>query len=324
MRQVLGALDREPAVDVDGALRPSGRARGVDEHVRRLGVGRLRPRRLAVAGRPAGASARSAVSCHQASRPSTHGVEIASPARRTTTTRRTDGTAATASSATAFSGTHDPRRRKPSAVISIDASQSASRAAMAGAATRRRSACRSPGARPRARTATTVSTSIGSRIADPVAGADAERVQVVVAARRPRPASSRVGQHADRAVLALPGERRTVRVPRDPRLEGRPRVVELGRRPTSAPRPVPGWRRGPWRGGRAQAIPISSAAAPQNHAGSATARACRASSDGSPVDRRNRARYESLRSSAVGRHATPSPSRPKIGQSAGSTIGIRR
>ena len=38
MREVLRGLDRESAMDVDGALRPTGRARGVDDHVRRLGV----------------------------------------------------------------------------------------------------------------------------------------------------------------------------------------------------------------------------------------------------------------------------------------------
>ena len=43
--EVLGGLDREAAVDVDRALRPAGRARGVDQHVRRLGVGRRRGRR---------------------------------------------------------------------------------------------------------------------------------------------------------------------------------------------------------------------------------------------------------------------------------------
>ncbi len=38
VRQVLRGLDREAAVDVDGALRSAGRARRVDEHVRRLGI----------------------------------------------------------------------------------------------------------------------------------------------------------------------------------------------------------------------------------------------------------------------------------------------
>jgi len=37
--EVLRGLDRETAVDVDGALRPAGGARGVDEHEGRLGVG---------------------------------------------------------------------------------------------------------------------------------------------------------------------------------------------------------------------------------------------------------------------------------------------
>ncbi len=36
--EVLRGLDREAAVDVDGTLRPPGRSRGVDDHVRRLGV----------------------------------------------------------------------------------------------------------------------------------------------------------------------------------------------------------------------------------------------------------------------------------------------
>ena len=39
MGEVLRALDREAAVHVDRALRPTGRARRVDEHVRCLGVG---------------------------------------------------------------------------------------------------------------------------------------------------------------------------------------------------------------------------------------------------------------------------------------------
>ena len=71
--------------------------------------------------------------CHQASRPSVHGVATAPPARCTTSTRRTDGAAATAASATALSPTQAPRRRKPSAVIRTDASESASRVAIAGA-----------------------------------------------------------------------------------------------------------------------------------------------------------------------------------------------
>ncbi len=41
VRQILGALDREAAVDVDRTLRPAGRTGGVDEHVGGLGVGRL-------------------------------------------------------------------------------------------------------------------------------------------------------------------------------------------------------------------------------------------------------------------------------------------
>ena len=38
--EILGALDRETAVDVDGALRPARRSGRVDQHVGRLGIGR--------------------------------------------------------------------------------------------------------------------------------------------------------------------------------------------------------------------------------------------------------------------------------------------
>ena len=51
--EVLGGLDREAAVDVDGALRLAGRARGVDHHVRRLGVGQRHRRRRPRAAGPA-------------------------------------------------------------------------------------------------------------------------------------------------------------------------------------------------------------------------------------------------------------------------------
>ncbi len=40
--EVLGGLDGEAAMDVDRALGPAGRARGVDDHVRRLRIGRRR------------------------------------------------------------------------------------------------------------------------------------------------------------------------------------------------------------------------------------------------------------------------------------------
>src|SRR3989337_1653004 len=72
-------------------------------------------------------------SSHHRSRAAVHGTASASPARRTTTARLTDGASDTAASATDFRSTHDPRRRKPSAVMSSVASQSTSRAAMAGA-----------------------------------------------------------------------------------------------------------------------------------------------------------------------------------------------
>ena len=57
--EVLGGLDREAAVDVDRALRPAGGPRGVDDHVRGLGVGRgdlvvTGRRRVGVAGVGAG------------------------------------------------------------------------------------------------------------------------------------------------------------------------------------------------------------------------------------------------------------------------------
>ncbi len=69
------------------------------------------------------------------------------------------------------------------------------------------------------------------------------------------------------------------------------------------------------RGRRLHGIAMSSVAAPQNHAGSRVARTCSASSDVSPVERRNRARRASAASPGSGRQATSAASRPKIGQS---------
>ena len=113
-----GGLDREAAVDVDRALRPAGRARRVDQHVRRLGV-----------GRPA---ARSAPRRRRSPRPRRvdrlvpPAVASGVPRRARRRDRRAGGrrsrggptaSSATASSATAFIGTGEPRRRNPSAVI---------------------------------------------------------------------------------------------------------------------------------------------------------------------------------------------------------------
>ena len=83
--QVLRALDREAAVDVDGALGPAGRARRVDDHVGRLGVG-LRRRRGA-----AGASGSAISVDHQRSRPSTQASCGASGLSRPTTSIVLDG-----------------------------------------------------------------------------------------------------------------------------------------------------------------------------------------------------------------------------------------
>ena len=125
----------------------------------------------------------------------------------------------------------------------------------------------------------------------------------------------RIGQLPDRAVLTLPGERAAIGVARGARLDGCPGVVERAAAPPTRPRRTARRRRGSGVGRRSQAIPMSSAAAPQNQPGSAAARAWRASSDGSPVVRRNRASRALGAARRSGRQATSSLSRPKIGQS---------
>ena len=75
-----------------------------------------------VSGRPAVSAAQSW------SRPGCIGVATRSPSRRHTTTCCTDGTAASASSSTAFIGTGAPRRQVPSAQITALAGPSLSRA----------------------------------------------------------------------------------------------------------------------------------------------------------------------------------------------------
>ena len=118
VRHVLRRLDREAAVRVHRALRPPGGAGRVDEHQRIFGVGplgvaRRRPARP-TRSRPQ-AIARVRIGASRAER----------AARRSRA--RTDGAAATASSATAFIATRWPRRQKPSAVMTTRASASCSR-----------------------------------------------------------------------------------------------------------------------------------------------------------------------------------------------------
>ena len=260
--EVLGALDREAAVDVDGALRPAGRARRVDEHVRRLGVGRRR--------RPAAASAsspRHSASSHHASRPRVHGVATA-VARAPDDEHPREPTArrATASSAMAFSGTHAPRRRNPSAVTSTRrlAVGETGRDRRGGVAARR-SACRSRRSRPSARTVTTVSTSIGRKIPTRSPGRRRAPAGVARPPRPPPPArrSSGAGRRRPRPPRRVPRRPgRARRAARSPRARSRTR-----RRSTSAPRPGRRLASSTSLGGRCQAMPRSSAAAPQNQPG---------------------------------------------------------
>ncbi len=159
---------------------------------------------------------------------------MASPARRTTSTRWTDGAAATASSATAFSG--DPRPAAEEAVRGDE---------------HRRLAVGEPGrhgGRPvpaedrrvdRLQPAERQHRDHGldehrQQDPDPVARLDAVRPEP---SRRgvDRRDELRVGQPADLAVLALPDERLAVRVARGARLGRGPGVVEGAAAPPARP-----------------------------------------------------------------------------------------
>ena len=133
--------------------------------------------------------------------------------------------------------------------------------------------------RPRARTATTVSRSIGRKIPTRSPGADAERSAAARPRRRPPPSSSalvsrRTAPSSPSQASASPsGSRATAWLDRGPR------VVERAADPPARPRRPAAGVEDPRPGRRCQASPRSSAAAPQNQPGSATARAWSASSD---------------------------------------------
>ena len=164
-----------------------------------------------------------------------------------------------------------------------------------------------------ARTATTVSGSIGRRIPTR-SPASTPRPRSCSAARRTRPASSlfvssAIDPSSPSHVMAMPSGSRTAR--------GSTAAHDQSNEPPIHHRvhAGPPEKSAMSRGRRCQATPMSSTAAPQNHAGSATARVWRASSDASPVDRRKRDRRASAASAGSGRQATSGASRPKTGQS---------
>ena len=170
--------------------------------------------------------------------------------------------------------------------------------------------------RPSARTATTVSRQHRQEDADPVARPDAERGGAGVAARRPRrPArrwsASRTGPSSPSQASATPSG-----IARGAGLDGRPRRSRTARRPTSAPRPGRRSRRAT---ARRPALPrdreVVGRRRPRTSPGRLPpgAAAPRASARRSPAGSARDAR--SAASSGVGRHATPSPSRPNSGQS---------
>ena len=301
--QVLRALDREAAVHVDRALRPAGRARGVDEHVGRLGVDLAadRRRRLALdrivpprvtTGRPGRVERLARAPDHQHP-----------PDRRRRRDRLVgDGLERDPRSAAQEAVGGDQHRR-----LAVGEARRDGRRAVA--AEDRRVDGLQPAERQHG----------DDRLdqhrqqdPDPVARPDAVGAQAAAPPPRPPPRarrSSAGGRPRPRPPRRAPRQSgsRAARGSDGGRARSRRR-----RRATSAPTPVRPRGRGPRVGRRSQAIPMSSAAAPQNQPGSAIARAWSASSDGSPVARRNRPRRAVSMTSRDGRHATPSPSRPKI------------
>ena len=172
-----------------------------------------------------------------------------------------------------------------------------------------------------ARTATTVSGSIGSRMPTR-SPATTPTPASCWAAARTRLASSRFVRSATdpsspSQVMAMPSGSRAAR--------GSTAAHDQSNEPPTHQRVQAGppEKSANARGRRCQSMPMSSTAAPQNHAGSATARAWSASSDGSPVERRKRERRASAAAAGSGRQATSGASRPKIGQSS-AWVGMQR
>ena len=304
VRQVLRGLDREAAVDMDGPLGPSGRARRVDEQVRRLRVDLATDDRFRLAR-------------HRGVPP---GVAPVVPRRLDRRASASHDHDAADSRRVGDRGVRDrleghPRAASEEAVRGDQHGRLAigeaggDRGRAVAAEDRRVDGLQPPECEHR-----------DDRLhehreedPDAIAGPDAECRQPSrgdVDGRR----ELRVRQAPHIAVLALPHDRLAVGVTSGARFGGRPRVVEFGAAPPARPRrPVGQVEHLPR--GRPQAMPMSSAAAPQNQPGSATAWAWSASSVGSPVERRNRVSRAASTDSLVGRHATPSTSRPKIGQS---------
>ena len=306
--EVLGGLDRESAVDVDRRLRLAGRARRVDQHVRRLGVGvgASASSTSRAPGRPAD---------HQRSRPSARS-ELCRPTRP----QPPDDDDAL--------DRRRPLQRLVGDLLEVDLAapppEPVGRDEEPGAAVRqprgdrRRSVAREdrrvdrpddPEREHRDRRSPGASAGRSRRGRRP-----RRRCRRNICAR-PEDFGPELGVRETTHVtrLALPGERLAVGVARRPR----PRVAASAQ--LNAP-PIhqrahsgPPLRSRTRLGDRCQSRPRSSAAAPQNHAGSATARVCSASRSGSRADRRKRAIRASARSSGVGRHAASGTSRPKIG-----------
>src|SRR3990172_8855663 len=160
-------------------------------------------------------------SSHQASRPGFQGSSPrASPNRRTTSTSRTVGAAATAASAVSFSRTIPPRRRKPSAVTSRDAAQSARRAATAGAPYPEKIGTKIARGVPSASTA--------------VAGTNAMRLKHP-GGEVHGPPQLLVGVAPDVAVLTLPGDGESLRITGRTTIDGRRSVVEGAAAPPARP-----------------------------------------------------------------------------------------
>ena len=211
--EVLRALDREAPVDVDGALRPPGRTRGVDQHVGRLGidvlVGELR--RLAVDGLvpPSVASSRPRYVQRGAGAPNDE-----HPSHRR---RRRDRLVRDRLEPDPRAAPEEPIRGDEHGGLAVG-QPSRDR--------RRRVPAEDRGVRwprpARRRAATTVSTSIG-RDPDPVTGPNAMGVRV--SARRDPRHRPAPGSSAFEPPVCLPGDRAAIRIALA-RGDGGPGVVE--------------------------------------------------------------------------------------------------
>ena len=235
--EVLGGLDREAAVDVDRPLRLAGRARGVDHHVRRLGVGRGT---ASTAGSPCAADAPvpavgAGSGAQSTSRPGRSVVSRAArPRRRTTTTVRTPGASSTASSAIALSATI------------VAAAEEAVGGDQVG-----RLECGQPGGDRRGREA---AEDRSEDRPEPAEGEDRDRrlgehrQEDPDPGPLPHPGRGETaggiadlaielgpGEGPDRSVLALPGQCRVVGSGRDPRFCRRDRMVERATDPPAGP-----------------------------------------------------------------------------------------